>query len=227
MSALPQVRLAGIVAVGAGLANAVADYALRGGPRPVAGTDLTLEALGAVPHASIAFGSALGVAAMPLWMLGLVPVYVGLRPAGPWVAALIVVLFGYGISVASGYHGAYVLYGSGYALHAALPDAPAVARHLDHLLAHHDGTQTNFVIPWILASLSFVAIVISGRTGFPRWMAVTSPILVPLIVPLAGNLPAPFGGWIRPGLGSLLWTLFFAMALASTWNGLRPSTDAR
>ena len=38
-----RIRAAGLIAVAAGLANAVADYALRGGPRPVAGADLSLE----------------------------------------------------------------------------------------------------------------------------------------------------------------------------------------
>ena len=37
------------------------------------------------------------------------------------------------------------------------------------------------------------------------------------------QLPAPLGGFIRPGLGSLLWTAFFALALASTWNGVEQS----
>ncbi len=221
-----QVRMAGALGVAAGFANTVADYALRGGPRPVAGADISLEMLVTVPHESVWFGSLLGAAAMPLWILGLFPVYVGLRPAGRWLAAIPVFLFGYGICVASGYHGAYALYASGHVLRAALPGAAEVTLHFGHLMQHHDGIQTVFVAPWILASVSFVAIVLSGRTGFPRWMALTSPILVPLLVPLAARLPAPLGGFVRPGLGSLLWTAFFAVALWRTWNGIeRPSEN--
>ena len=217
---LAPIRLLGGLAVAAGFTNAVADYALRGGPRPVSGAAISLEMLGSVPHESIWFGSLLGAAVMPLWILGLFPVYVGLRPAGRWWAALPVFLFGYGICVASGYHGSYALYGSGFALQAALPEATDVSRHLDHLMQHHDGLQAVFVAPWIIGSVSFVVIVLTGRTGFPRWMAFTSPILVPLIVTLSAGLPAPLGGYIRPGIGSLTWTLFFAMALWLTWNGV-------
>ena len=221
-SEAPNLRLirgAGAMAVVAGLANAVADFALRGGPRPMAGPEITLEMLRTVPPDTLWFGSVLGAAAMPLWILGLFPVYVGLRPAGRGLALLPVMLFGYGIAVASGYHGAYALYGSGQVLRAALPDVADATRHFEHLMDHHDTIQTIFVAPWVVASLSFVALVVSGRTGLPRWMAATSPILVPILVPLAASLPTPWGGYVRPALGSLLWTLFFAMALWQTWNG--------
>lgn len=214
-----QIRAAGCIGVAAGLANAVADYALRGGPKPVSGAEITSgEMLASVSHASLWFGSLLGAAAMPLWILGLVPVYVGLRPAGRGIATLLVGLFAYGICVSSGYHGAHVLYGSSGALQAALPESSAVARHVGHVMQHHDGVQWLFVVPWIVASLAFVAVVLRGRTAFPRWMAATSPILVPIGVSLAERLPAPFGGYVRPGLGSLLWALFFAMALTTVWR---------
>ena len=65
------IRLLGGVGIAAGLVNAVADYALRGGPRPVSGAAISLEALGSVPHESVWFGSLLGAAAMPLWILAL------------------------------------------------------------------------------------------------------------------------------------------------------------
>ena len=221
------IRLLGGVGIAAGLVNAVADYALRGGPRPVSGAAISLEALGSVPHESVWFGSLLGAAAMPLWILALLPVYVGLRPAGRWWAALPVLLFGYGICVSSGYHGSSVLYASGFALHAALPDAAEVARHLDHLVRHHDGLQAVFVVPWVIASVAFIGIVLTGRTGFPRWMALTSPLLVPAIVTLSAALPAPLGGYIRPGIGSLTWTAFFALALGSTWDGVDPPAKQR
>ena len=218
-SSLVALRIAGGIAVAAGLVNAVGDFALRGGPSTVAGAELTLESLGSVPHESIWLGSLLGSLAMPLWMLGLWPVFVGLRRAGFWPASLCVLLFGYGICAGAAYHGAYVMYGSGFALQSALPNADDVAAHMTRLLGHHDTLLSIMTPPWIAASLLFVALVASGRSAFPRWIAITSPILVPISVSLASMLPAPYGGVVRPALGSLLWSLFFALALRFTWNG--------
>ena len=49
-------------------------------------------------------------------------------------------------------------------------------------------------------------------------MAAASPILVPLTMPIAGALPAPFGGYIRPVLGTAIFTVFFLIATVVTWN---------
>ena len=212
-------RAGGVVAVLAGLVNAIGDFALRGGPSTVAGSALTLESLADVPHASIRLGSLLGSLAMPLWILGLGPVFVGLRRAGPWLASVCVLLFGYGVCAGAAYHGAYVAYGSGLALHADHPETEGVAEHLSHLLGYHDTLLSIMTPPWIAASVLFVVLVATGRSSFPRWMAVTSPILVPISVSLAATLPAPFGGVVRPALGSLIWSAFFALALRFTWDG--------
>ncbi len=218
-------RCAGVAAVVAGLINAVSDYLLRGGPTPVSGAEISLEALGAVPFDLIFAGSLLGAAVLPLWLAGLWPVYEGLRPAGVWPAAILVLLFGYGIVIASGYHGAYVLYGTGYWL-GSMDEAGGIAGEaIERMLAHHDALMALMVPPWVLASVGFTLVVLLRRTHFPRWMSFASPILVPLTMPLVGALPAPFGGYLRPAAGSAIWTLFFLLATITTWN-LPPGLSA-
>jgi hypothetical protein len=213
-------RVAGILAVLAGLTNAVADYLLRGGPAPASGAEITLEGLRSVPFESVFAGSLLGAAAIPFWLLGLWPVYRALEPAGRRLAALPVMLLAYGVALASGYHGSYAFYAGGYqALGAVAGEAePVLAQMIQRFRAYHDALMLLMVVPWILGSLAFVAVALFFRTHYARWMALASPILVPLTVPLAEALPAPFGGYFRPILGTTIWTLFFLVATVVTWN---------
>jgi hypothetical protein len=214
------IRVAGFGAVLGGIANLVADYLLRGGPAPVAAADITLEALANVPFESVFAGSVLGAAAIPLWLLGLWPVYRALEPAGRRLALALVLLFGYGIAVASGYHGTYAFYAGGYhALDVVGPDSrPVLVEMTDRFRRHHDALMLVVVVPWMAASIGFVVVVAVLRTHYARWMAVTSPILVPITMPLVAALPSPVGGWVRPIHGTVIWTLFFLLTTVVVWH---------
>ncbi|MDJ0868631.1 MAG: hypothetical protein QNK03_21155 [Myxococcota bacterium] len=214
------IRIAGCGAVLGGFANLVADYLLRGGPAPVAGADITMEALATVPFESVFVGSILGAAAIPLWLLGLWPVYRALEPAGRGLALGIVLLFGYGIVVASGYHGTYAFHAVGYqALEAVGPESrPVLVEMMSRFRGHHDAHMLVFVVPWVAASFGFVVVVLFFRTHYARWMAVASPILVPITMPLVAALPSPVGGWVRPIHGTTIWTLFFLLTTIVTWR---------
>jgi hypothetical protein len=213
-------RLAGGLAVLAGLANIVADYLLRGGPAPVSGAEITLEALQSVPYDSVFIGSVLGAAVIPFWLLGLWPVYVALEPAGRWLAVPPVLLLGYMLALAPGYHGAFAFYAAGYqALGAVAGDArPILNGMIERFLAYHDAVFYLIAGVATLGSIWFVVAAGFFRTRYSRWMAAASPILVPLTVPLAQALPAPMGGYVRPILGTTIWTLFFLVATVVTWN---------
>ncbi|MDA8017907.1 MAG: hypothetical protein MPN21_10710 [Thermoanaerobaculia bacterium] len=131
-------RVSGLIAVAAGVTNAVADFLLRGGPAPISAAEITSEGLGSVPFDLILAGSILGAAVLPLWMAALWPVFEALRPAGARSAAILVLLFGYGMAIVPGYHGAYVLYGTGYWLDGLDDAGPSTGEAIERMLAHHD-----------------------------------------------------------------------------------------
>jgi hypothetical protein len=218
--AVSPIRVAGCAAVLGGIANLVADYLLRGGPAPVAASDISLETLADVPFESVFAGSVLGAAAIPLWLLGLWPAYRALEPAGRRLALAIVLLFGYGITVASGYHGTYAFYAGAYqALEAVGPESrPVLVELTSRFRAYHDALMLAVVVPWMAASVGFVALVLFVRTHYARWMAAASPLLVPLTIPLVQALPAPVGGYVRPIHGTAIWTVFFLVATVATWH---------
>jgi hypothetical protein len=223
-------RTAGCLAVAGGAANVVADYLLRGGPAPVAASEITLATLGQVPFESVFAGSVLGAAVIPLWMLGLWPVYEGLRPAGPWLARITVLFMAYGIAIAAGFHGAFAFYAAGYH---ALGAAPAGAQPLlveltERFRSYHDTLFVLLAVTWTIGSVGFIVAVAFFRTHYARWMAAASPLLVPLTMPLVAALPAPVGGYVRPIHGTAIWTLFFLLATVVSWNlGTRRGSPER
>ena len=72
-------RAAGLLAVLGGVLNGFADYLLQGGLVPRAAVN-TYENLATVPYEMVFWGSIIGNAAIPLWLLGFGPFMWRWRP---------------------------------------------------------------------------------------------------------------------------------------------------
>ena len=220
-------RMAGLLAVVGGVLNGFADYLLQGGLVARAAVN-TYENLATVPYEMVFWGSIIGNAAIPLWLLGFWPVYVALAPAGRWLALPPVLFLGYGFSLFAGYHGSYALYAAGFQ---AQTDAPAELADTTSVLVqrlhdYHDALMVLIGICMPIGSLWFVAVVLFFRTHFQKWMVIASPLIVPLTQPLIEMLPGPWGGYIRPAWGTTLFSLFFLMATIVTWH-VNPATTEK
>jgi hypothetical protein len=213
-------RLAGVMSILCTLVNAVADLLLFGGGMPVSGAEITVEALRSAPYQSVFTGSILGVIVIPFWLLGLWPVYEALKPAGSWLAWPVVLFLGYALALFPLYHGAFAFYAAGYqALAAVSGDAQATLTELiERFLAVRGALYVLIAVSATLGSLWFIVAVVFGRTRYARWMAVLSPLLVPLASPLVRLLPAPIGGYALPPFATLIFTVFFLLATVATWN---------
>ncbi|MEM1248455.1 MAG: DUF6796 family protein [Acidobacteriota bacterium] len=212
-------RTAGLLAVLGGLLNAVSDYLLQGGLVARKAVN-TYEFLPEAPFDLVFVGSLVGNAAIPLWLLGFLPVYVALAPAGRWLALPPVVVLGYTFSLFAGYHGSYALYAAGFQARdsAAAPLAESMTTLTERLHAYHDALLGVIGPPSVIGSVWFAVAVLSGKSRFARWMVVLAPIVAPLTQPLVEMLPAPYGGFIRPAWSTSLFTLLFLVATLLTWN---------
>jgi len=213
-------RLAGLLSILCTLVNAVADLLLFGGGLPVSGAEITVEALRSVPYQSVFIGSILGVIVIPFWLLGLWPVYEALKPAGPWFAWPAVLFLGYALTLFPLFHGAYAFYAAGYqALAAVSGEAQSTLTELiEKFLAVRGTLYALVAVNATLGSLWFIVAVVFRRTRYARWMAVVSPLLVPVASPLVRWLPAPMGGYVLPPFATLVFTFFFVLATVVTWN---------
>jgi hypothetical protein len=218
-------RLAGLLSILCTLVNAVADLLLFGGGMPVSGAEVTVEALRSVPYQSVFIGSLLGVIVIPFWLLGLWPVYEALTPAGKWFAWPVVLLLGYALTLFPFYHGAFTFYAAGYQTLATVSGEAQLilTEMIERFLAVRRALFALIAISATLGSLWFIVAVVFRRTHYARWMAVVSPLLVPVASPLVRLLPAPMGGYALPPFATLVFTLFFALATAVTWNRTAPT----
>ncbi|MEM6901530.1 MAG: DUF6796 family protein [Pseudomonadota bacterium] len=212
-------RIAGILAVFGGVINGFADYLLQGGL--ILGPAVnTYENLANVDYDLVFWGTIIGNAAIPLWLLGFWPVYVALAPAGRWFALPTVILLGYGFSLFAGYHGSYALYAAGFQAEVATQPAisDATSTLVTRLNEYHGALLVLIGLTVPLGSLLFILVVLFRRTHYARWMIVCSPFVAFLTQGWIETLPAPWGGVIRPAWSTTIFTLFFLLATIVTWN---------
>lgn len=155
----------------------------------------------------------------PLFALTYFPWWIGMRRAGFWLGTLPVLLLVYALMMIGGIQHA------GFAFLSVLEQAKAVVGSTDpnffhlanrYIIEHFAmGDLTAALALDIGATLLAIGI-LSGRTIFPRWFAIVSPlgILFMTIVvgvllpaPVAGYVLAPFGTWFMliPNIAATRW----------------------
>jgi len=216
---LTLIRTAGLLAVAGGLVNAVSDFLLQGGLIARDAVN-TYEYLEYAPYDLVALGSVLGNVALPLWLLGFFPLYIALAPAGKWLSIAPIACLAYLFALFPGYHGSYALYAAGFQAGAAsTPDTALVLSTLvQRLDSYHDSLISVISVFSVIGSLLFLVAVLSGKTLFPRWVVILTPLVSPLLQTYVEMIPAPLGGFIRPAWGTLWFTALFLAATVFSWN---------
>lgn len=186
----------GWFAVFGGLLNVVADWFLLG--LPVAGRDIKMEMLARKPEWSVRLGAYLAMAAIPMWIAVTVPTAYLLRDAPTFL--IILPLLGIAlISIYSlVYHVSYIFYDTAYR-HAA--DAA-------DLFLKEKTFQTRLMTP--VGLVTYIALLAGGvLSSAPWWWLAASPILLQPAFSFAARFaPAPIGGYVLTGAGSLGFTAF-------------------
>jgi hypothetical protein len=77
-------------------------------------------------------------------------------------------------------------------------------------------------VPGYVGALLLVALVLFGKTWYPKWTVLTNPAALMLLSPLTGKAPAPFGAILAGGFTNLAIAIFFLVSLWTTWT--RPET---
>lgn len=159
----------------------------------------------------ITLGTFIGVFALPFQLLGLLPLYFALKPAGRILPIITLIGSVHAILIGVAFHMSYAYIGRGWALY-----------HLNDISKEISSKMINsFSFYWsillvimsldiLLSSLIYIIIVIRGKTLFPKWMAIFSPIGVILITfPVILAFPYPIGGYIAPASINITTLIFF------------------
>ena len=155
----------------------------------------------------------------PLYALSYYLWWIGMRRAGFWLAAVPCGILAYALLMIGG------IQHCGWAFLSVLAQAKAVAGSTD---AAFYATAEQFIVEHFLmgdltAAVAFyvgpiwlAVAILSGRTAFPRWFVIVSPLGVLVITmilggllpaPLAGLVIAPFGTWFMmvPCIAVTVW----------------------
>jgi hypothetical protein len=77
-------------------------------------------------------------------------------------------------------------------------------------------------VPGYAGALLLIALVLLGKTWYPKWTVLANPAALMLLSPLADRAPAPFGAILTGGSTNLSIGIFFVVSLWTTWT--RPET---
>lgn len=139
-----------------------------------------LADLASISPRRVVAGGLIGVFATPLTFGGAALIYLALRPAGAWLALPPALLTGFAAAVAPFIHGSFIYVGQQAHAYAAAPAAQRepLGALLRGALTTIFSSYAALFIAVVLASLWFVAVVLSGRAGLPAWVALANPVLL-------------------------------------------------
>lgn len=241
MSELSRFRWAGICGVLAALAWTVGDALLVGNFASAQSYPALLEqhagdidtAIASLTVGSsmtrLAAGALVGALTIPLYLIACWHLYTAAKPAGRWFALPATVLLFLGHAYAPlGHAGFYYV----AAVYKTILTTPETAHA--QLFALAQDFHTVLLIMYavavsslVLGLLWLIAAMASGRSAWPRWMAIAVVAAVAFAI-LLGHLPIPqpLRAWLDGAGINVSWLLIFLLSVVVLWNRtqLRPSS---
>lgn len=139
--------------------------------------------------------------------------WIGMRKAGVWLSTAPLLVLAYAIIMIGGHQH------TGFAFLSVLEQAKEVVGCTDmkffslanrYIIEHFIFGDLTAIITFYVGSIWHAIGILSGKTMYPRWFLIVSPLGVLTITTVVGSfLPAPFAG--------------FALGLFGTWYMLIPS----
>ncbi len=182
-----------LAAVGVGVGEFLVHYS-GGSPR----SSTPFAYFADIPLGRLTLGHFLIIAFMPLYFLGYAHLFLAIRPAGQRRAVAMFVLGVFALSIGGIWVGS-----RGFLGHLAHDlDDPALSDHWQMVASAYTLLLENLLqglrLLMVGVSILFASAVLSGRSMYPRWMALLSPALPvavflssPLVWPAAGALLVP------------------------------------
>ena len=163
----------------------------------------------------------------PIYALSYYGWFVGMRRAGVWLAHVPCAMLAYALLMIGGVQHA------GFAFLSVLAQAKAVAGSTDPafyataqrvIIDHFVMGDLTAIIAFNLGAIWLAVGILSGRTMFPRWFVVLSPLGILTITMVAGGLlPAPFAGFLLGLFGT--WFMLIPLIASTVWMCHRGCVD--
>ncbi len=155
----------------------------------------------------------------PIYALSYYHLWIGMRRAGFWLGTVPLLILAYAIVMIGGIQHA------GFAFISVLEQAKAVVGCTDmkfyslanqYILEHFVFGDLTAMIAFSLGTIWQAVGILSGKTMYPRWFLVVSPLGVLTITLVIGSfLPAPFAGYVLAPFGT--WFMLIPLIASTVW----------
>lgn len=212
--------------------NGVCDYIYGYSPR-LSGFEYfspavwdTIRTAGHRPHWMVMLAQTAGWL-YPFYALSYYHWWIGMRRAGFWLALVPCGMLAYALLMIGGIQHA------GWAFLSVLAQAKAVVGSTDpafyqtanrFIIEHFIMGDLTAVLALNVGSIWHAGGILSGRTMYPRWFVIMSPLgVLTLTMALGACLPAPFAGFLIALFGT--WFMLIPCLASTVWLWNRACTD--
>jgi hypothetical protein len=158
---------------------------------------------------SLSRGHFIGVLAAPLYLIGCWHIYLMLRPAHQKWALAAFVISAYGFIVGAVWIGSRASVGT----LANLPDSEQVRLLIELYQFRYETLLTVIRITTLVLSLIFIGLVMTGKSHYPRWVAVFNPIILILASFIVFAAFPMLGKYLLPIALNVSFFIFFLMSI--------------
>lgn len=159
---------------------------------------------------SLSFGHFLAVLAAPLYMLGYWHLSKKLEPAGPKQAKAFFLIGAYAFAIGTAWIGQRFFLGATVHQIAAGQDL----KPLLTLFSEHNEPFVNVLrVAMLIVSVLWIKLILSGKTAFPKWMAIFSPIVLLITMATLYFTGTKIGLYVFPVAMNATHFIIFALAM--------------
>lgn len=159
----------------------------------------------------LTYGHFLGVLGAPLYLVGMWHIYLGLRPYSQKLAFILFLIGSYGFVVGAVWIGSRVSIAHLAQANAVAP-TEALQTLIDNYVLHSETLLWVVRTTTLLTSLGYIAMVLTGKTLYPRWMAAFSPIVLLVLSLLLFAVVPALGKYTLPIALNVGYFLFFTLS---------------
>ena len=164
-----------------------------------------------VPEWRLTWGHFIGVLGAPLYLVGMWHIYLGLKSYSQKMAFILFLIGSYGFVVGAVWIGSRASIALLVQANAAAP-SEMLQSLIDNYVLHSESLLQVVRGTTLLTSLGYIAMVLTGKTLYPRWMAVFSPVVL-LILSLLLFVAVPaIGKYTLPIALNVGYFLFFTLS---------------
>lgn len=168
-----------------------------------------------IPETRLTLGHFIGVLGAPLYVIGCWHIYLMLKSANRKWASIAAILGAYGFMVGAVWIGSRSSIGS---LAHFSDSVVHVQQLIEYYIVRNEALLTVIRVTTLLLSLIFVALVLTGRSLYPRWMALLNPLTLIILSFIIFAISPEIGKYLMPIALNVAFFIFFA---ASLWHAVK------